>query len=122
MNGNDAIRLRHMLDAVREALSFMEGRSVEHLSRDRMFFLALVKEIEIIGEAASRISDGARQALPAIPWTKVVGNRLIHGYADVDLSIVWSTATTARIPVVLRVRAKPAPSVFGDSLFTQSNQ
>src|ERR1700691_5691850 len=97
MKENDAIRLRHMLDAVREALTFMEGRTVEDLHRDRMFFLALVKEIEIIGEAASRISDETKQSLPAIPWPKVVGirNRLIHAYADVDLSIIWSTATTA---------------------------
>jgi hypothetical protein len=63
MKEHDAIRLRHMLDAVREALTFMEGRTVEDLQRDRMFFLALVKEIEIIGEAAARISNEIRQAL-----------------------------------------------------------
>ena len=57
MNESDVIRLRHMLDAAREALAFIAGRSSEDLSRDRMLVLALVKEIEIIGEAASRISD-----------------------------------------------------------------
>ncbi len=86
-----------MLDAVCEALSFTEGRTVDDLSLDRMFFLALVKEIEIIGEAAGRISDDTRKSLPGIPWPKVVGirNRLIHAYAEVDLSIVWSTVTLA---------------------------
>ncbi len=97
MNESDIIRLRHMLDAAREALSFVAGRNSEDLGRDRMLVLALVKEIEIIGEAASRISDESRQALPRIPWPKIIAmrNRLIHAYADVDLSIVWDTLTGA---------------------------
>ena len=70
MNESDVIRLRHMLDAVREALSFVAGRSSQELGRDRMLLLALVKEIEIIGEAASRISDESRNALPQIPWSQ----------------------------------------------------
>ena len=55
-----------------------------------MFFLALVWEIEIIGEAAGRISEDTRKALAEIPWPKVIGigNRLIHAYAEVDLAIV----------------------------------
>ena len=103
MNESDVIRLRHMLDAAREALSFIAGRSSEDLSRDRMLLLALVKEIEIIGEAASRISDESRKALPRIPWPKIVAmrNRLIHAYADVDQSIVWDTLTGA-LPELLR--------------------
>ena len=103
MNESDVIRLRHMLDAAREALSFIAGRSSEDLSRDRMLVLALVKEIEIIGEAASRISEESRKALPRIPWPKIIAmrNRLIHAYADVDLSIVWDTLTGA-LPELLR--------------------
>ena len=97
MNESDIIRLRHMLDAAREGLPFVAGRNSEDLGRDRMLVLALVKEIEIIGEAASRISDESRQALPRIPWPKIIAmrNRLIHAYADVDLSIVWDTLTGA---------------------------
>ena len=103
MNESDVIRLRHMLDAAREALSFVAGRSSEDLGRDRMLVLALIKEIEIIGEAASRISDESRKALPRIPWPKIIAmrNRLIHAYADVDLSIVWDTLTGA-LPELLR--------------------
>ena len=103
MNESDVIRLRHMLDAAREALSFIAGRNSEDLSRDRMLVLALVKEIEIIGEAASRISDESRKALPRIPWPKIIAmrNRLIHAYADVDLSVVWDTLTGA-LPELLR--------------------
>ena len=103
MNESDVIRLRHMLDAAREALSFVAERRGEDLARDRMLVLALVKEIEIIGEAASRISDESRKALPRIPWPKIIAmrNRLIHAYADVDLSIVWDTLTGA-LPELLR--------------------
>ena len=103
MNESDIIRLRHMLDAAREALSFVAGRNSEDLGRDRMLVLALVKEIEIIGEAASRISDESRKALPRIPWPKIIAmrNRLIHAYADVDLSIVWDTLTGA-LPELVR--------------------
>ena len=103
MNESDIIRLRHMLDAAREALSFVAGRNSEDLGRDRMLVLALVKEIEIIGEAASRMSDESRKTLPRIPWPKIIAmrNRLIHAYADVDLSIVWDTLTGA-LPELLR--------------------
>ncbi len=103
MNESDVIGLRHMMDAAREALSFVAGRNSEDLGRDRMLVLALVKEIEIIGEAASRISDESRKALPRIPWPKIIAmrNRLIHAYADVDLSIVWDTLTGA-LPKLLR--------------------
>ena len=103
MNESDIIRLRHMLDAAREALSFVAGRNSEDLGRDRMLVLALVKEIEIIAEAASRISDESRKVLPRIPWPKIIAirNRLIHAYADVDLSIVWDTLTGA-LPELLR--------------------
>jgi len=95
MNDNDLVRLRHMLDAGREALSFIQGRTSEDLRRDRMLLLALIKEIEIIGEAASRISAEAKGALSAVPWPLVVGmrNRLIHAYADVNLMVVWSALT-----------------------------
>ncbi len=62
-----------------------------------MLVLALVKEIEIIGEAASRISAESRKSLPRILWPKIIAmrNRLIHAYADVDLSIVWDTLAGA---------------------------
>ncbi len=84
-----------MLDAVREARGFSATRSRSDLDLDRMFLLAIVKDIEIIGEAASRVSKEARAQFPAIPWQDIVAmrHRLIHGYFDIDLDIVWSTVT-----------------------------
>ena len=56
-----------MLDAAREAISFAENRTLDDLKSDRMFLLAAVKDIEILGEAASRISTETRQAIPEVP-------------------------------------------------------
>ena len=95
MGPDDAIRVRHMLDAAREAMSFAAGRSRDDLDRDRMLVLAVVKDIEIIGEAASRTSAATRAAHPDVPWAQIIvmRNRLIHAYFDVDLQVVWDTVT-----------------------------
>jgi len=82
MSDNDRIRLQHMLEAAREAISFVEGRNRDDLARDRKLALSLIKEIEIIGEAATRISAEVKHSIPSIPWAKIIGmrNRLIHAY------------------------------------------
>jgi uncharacterized protein with HEPN domain len=84
MNGSDRIRIHHMLDAAREALSFIHGRSREDVVQDRMLVLSLVKEIEIIGEAATKIALDVRHANQQVPWAEIIGmrNRLIHAYID----------------------------------------
>jgi uncharacterized protein with HEPN domain len=75
-----------MLDAAREAVAFSAGRGPDDFRRDRVLTLALVKCIEIIGEAASKISLTTRDSHPEIPWVDIVGmrNRLIHVYFAVD--------------------------------------
>lgn len=86
MNAPDRIRVRHMLDAAVEAMAFVEWRNVDDLRSDRKLLLALVKEIEITGEAATQISDELRSAHPDIPWASIRGmrNRLMHAYSDVN--------------------------------------
>ena len=93
MRRDDLIRLRHMADAAREALSFAKGRTRADLQTDRMLVLSLVKEIEIIGEAASKISEETRDLLPDIPWPDLTGmrHRLIHAYFDINVEVVWQT-------------------------------
>lgn len=88
---DDDVRISHMLDYSREALELSKGRSREDLDTDRTIELALVRLIEIIGEAASRVSEEARDSKPEIPWSQIVSlrNRLIHGYDSVDLDILW---------------------------------
>ncbi len=67
MSRHDRIRLRHMIEAAREAVSFAHGRVREELETDRQLLLSLVKGIEIVGEAASQITDSTRKELAAIP-------------------------------------------------------
>ena len=90
---DDEIRLRHMLDAAREAVAFVRRRTRGDLDYDRQLVLALVKGVEIVGEAATQVSEPTRQRLPEIPWERIVGmrNRLVHAYFDINLDIVWET-------------------------------
>ncbi|MFQ5912400.1 MAG: DUF86 domain-containing protein [Nitrospinota bacterium] len=98
----DWVRLRHMLDAGQEALSFAEGKSRESLDVDRQLVLALVKSIEILGEASSRVSKETRDSHPQIPWQEIIAmrNRLIHAYYEINLDLVWDTLTADLPPLV----------------------
>ncbi len=102
MHKNDAIRLQHMLDAAREALSFAAGKTRSHLDTDRMLVLSLVKTIEIIGEAAGKVSPECRSECPAVSWVDIIAmrNRLIHAYFDINLDIVWQTVKEELPPLV----------------------
>lgn len=105
MQKADAVRIRHMLDSAREAIAFAHGRTRKDLDGNRMLVLALVKSIEIIGEAASKVSPEARTYLSALPWPSIVGmrNRLIHAYFDIDLDRVWDTITDDLPPLIVEL-------------------
>ena len=92
---DDSVRIKHVLDAAREAIEFVKDRSRQDLDNDRKLNLALVRLLEIIGEAARGISQEFRQQHPNLPWKSIIGmrDRLIHGYFDVNLDVVWQTAT-----------------------------
>ena len=85
-----------MRDHAHELVALMVGRSRAGLESDRVLALAVVRLLEIIGVAASRIPAEERASRPEIPWPAIVGlrNRLIHGYDDVDLDIVWAIVPT----------------------------
>jgi len=85
--------LLDMLLAAREAQEFARGATLSDFRQDRTLQLAIVKAVEIVGEAASRISTETRELNPDIPWADIVGmrNRLVHGYFDINLVRVWET-------------------------------
>jgi uncharacterized protein with HEPN domain len=85
------ISFRHMLDHAIEAVSMTEGKTREDLDKDRQLNLALVRLLEIIGEAASRIPKEDRTRHADISWSEIISlrNRLIHGYDTVDFDILW---------------------------------
>ncbi|MCH9046907.1 MAG: DUF86 domain-containing protein [SAR324 cluster bacterium] len=107
----DRERLRHILDAAKEAMSFVANRTRADLDTDRMLTLALVKEIEIIGEAAHRMSEDARGENPQIPWPQIIGmrHRLVHLYFDIDQDVLWDTVAE-NLPPLIAALEKILPS------------
>ncbi len=97
----DAVRLQHMLDAVHQILKFTEGCSREDLDNNEMLALAVVRLIEIIGEAARNISLDVQLASPEIPWHQIKGirNRLAQVYFDIDLDVIWGIVTNELGPL-----------------------
>ena len=95
MRRDDEIRLRHMLDAAKETLSFAEGCTRSDLDTDRKTTVSVVKGVEMVGEAASKVSKECRGRFPQIPWADIVAmrNRLVHVYFDINLDIVWDTVS-----------------------------
>jgi uncharacterized protein with HEPN domain len=100
------IRLRHMLAHASEAVTLVAGHSRADLEHDRTLQLALVRLLEIVGEAAAHVPSQVTTQYPEIPWAQIVGlrNRLIHGYDTVDLDIVWSILTDDLPPLVAQLR------------------
>lgn len=96
MDSRDRIRIQHMIDAATEAMDAAASRTRDDLEEDHIWTLGLIKCIEIIGEAAARVSSETSDAYADIPWPFIVGmrNRLVHVYFDVDLDQVWSTIQT----------------------------
>jgi len=88
---DDSVALQHMRDHAAEAVAAARGRSRQDLDDDRIFSLALIKLVEIIGEAAARVSMETRSLNSQIPWNQIIAarNRLVHGYDQVDLDILW---------------------------------
>ncbi len=80
------IRMRHMPDVAREAVALVGDKSRGDLDSERLLGLALVGRFEVLGEAASRVSEETRSSCPTIPWSQMVGfrNSPTHGYDSVD--------------------------------------
>ena len=81
MAKDDFVRLRHMVDSAKEAVELIHGKTRAELDTNRVLSLALVRLLEIVGEAASRVTTATRQQTPDIPWSQIVSlrHRLIHG-------------------------------------------
>ena len=98
---------RDMLAHAQEAVTLAEGKQRSDLDADRLLNLALVRLLEIIGEAANRISEEEQQRHPDIPWAQIVGlrNRLIHGYDAVDFDILWQIIADDLPPLIAGLEA-----------------
>jgi uncharacterized protein with HEPN domain len=101
MQRDDAYLL-DMLIAARKAIAFLEDMTWEAFAASELHQSAVIRPLEIIGEAAGRMSPATREAHPEIPWTKMIGmrNRLIHEYFRVDLATVWDTVQDDLPPLI----------------------
>lgn len=91
----DAAYLWDMLDAARAIHEFVGASSFQDYQADRKLRGAIERHIEIIGEAANRVSPAFRAAHPEVPWQQIIGQRnvLIHEYGEIDDALIWRVAT-----------------------------
>lgn len=110
MPPEDRIRIRHMIEVAETVERFIAGRQRADLDSDQMLLFALTRAIELLGEAASRITLETRSSLPSVPWLQIVAmrNRLVHVYFDIDRNILWKTAIQ-EIPALLSLLLDISP-------------
>ena len=92
---DDKIYIEHILQSIDRIESYVTGKDHQSFPTDYLTQDAVVRQLEIIGEATKRISKGLRILNPKVPWSDMAGMRdvLIHDYLEVDVDIVWKTAT-----------------------------
>lgn len=97
----------HIFTAITEIESFIAGYSFAQFQRDNKTVSAVIRQLEIIGEAAGRVPKEMVADAP-LPWDKLVGmrNKLIHDYFGVDVGIVWKTVTEALPPLKTYIQGK----------------
>jgi len=105
---DDSVRLRHMLDAARKAVSLAAGKSTADIKADEVTQLALARLLEILGEAAGRVSASYKVSHPELPWVAMGGlrNRLAHAYFDVDLDVLLDIVARDLPAVIVQLELK----------------
>ncbi len=103
---DDHTSIGDMLSHAREAVDLLGKTDREQLGDNRTLQLALTRLIEIVGEAANRVSETTQERRPEIPWHKIIGmrNRLIHGYDVTDIDILWDTITDDLPPLIEKLK------------------
>ena len=94
-----------ILDSIEKIEEFTSGMSFEDFAGDNKTVYAVIRALEIIGEAAKRISEAMREQYPSVPWWEMAATRdkLIHGYIGVDLKVIWQTLEADLPPLKARM-------------------
>lgn len=102
MSNRDYVRFQHMLDASQAAVSHLTGKSRQELDQNRLLLNGVVRELEILGEAASKITPNIREQFSLLPWREMIGlrNRLIHAYFDVNNQTIWLVVKESLPPLI----------------------
>ena len=100
-----------ILLAARAAQAYVAGLTWPQFQADELRQDAVVRRLEVLGEAARRISEVTRAALPTLPWRQMIGmrNRIIHEYERVDLPVVWDTVQNDLAPLIAALEAIVPP-------------
>jgi uncharacterized protein with HEPN domain len=95
-----------MLDSSEKAISFVGDMKYEQFAEDDKTTFAVIRAIEIIGEAAKKVPDDIKDSYTEIPWREIAGtrNKLIHEYFGVNLSVVWRTVQEDLPPLIEQLR------------------
>jgi uncharacterized protein with HEPN domain len=103
LEARDATRLADMMRHAKLARDILAGRTLDALRSDAVAQLAIVRCLEVIGEAGHQVSAAVQQALPTIPWHRMwaMRNRLIHDYGNTDIKIVHDVVS-ADLVVLIR--------------------
>lgn len=107
MKKDDSVFLNHIVDGAKLIGEYLAGASRDGFVANRMLQDAVIRELEVIGEATKNISEDLRSKYPDIPWNKMSGMRdkLIHAYFGVDLDAVWDTATKDIPELAIRIES-----------------
>lgn len=102
---DDQVYIGHMIDTANKAINFVSGLSREDFDNNEQLRLAVTHLLQIIGEAARRVSVAFRDTHPQIPWKAIVGMRskVVHDYLNVDEDVVWDTVKNDLAPLVMEL-------------------
>ena len=97
----DNERLLHMLEAIDNIFEFVNGKSFEVYRKDKILRFAIIKNLEIIGEAAFLLTKDFKSKYESIEWDDIIGMRhiLVHGYYQIKDEIIWATIETELAPL-----------------------
>jgi uncharacterized protein with HEPN domain len=99
---DDITRVQPMLEASRKILAYTQDHSRDDLDTNELLALAVVRLLEIVGEASKNISEAVKEKYSTVPWKQIAGtrDRLTHGYFDVDLDIIWQIVSSDLPPLI----------------------
>ncbi len=112
MTKDDLIYVQHVLDTAHKAPAFIEGKDREAFDNDEILRLALTHLLQVIGEAARRVSQSFQENHSDIPWKAIMGmrHRVVHDYLNIDEDIVWRTLTHELVHLIFELEKIVSPS------------
>ena len=100
-------RLHHILEAIDNILEFIDNKSFEEFKSDKMLRFAVIKNLEIIGEAAYLLTKEFKEKHSTVEWDDMIGMRhvLVHGYYGIKNEIIWTTIESDIIPLRSKIES-----------------